>query len=424
MQFSAVTRGGKRIADVGLQSWTRLRRRIIPAGLDDAVFHLPRQGIVVDDRSEPPPGVTFCCVRHERLARLAPAVDLRGVGQPQLDRDMVPTLPLLVASIDDGRILGRRGAVIAPGGRLLANFSPCLGHPDPDRHPALSRYLWMPRPRRVAGTLIAATNAGAGNYYHWLIEGLQRLLAARAHGNHGRPLDLAECTVAVSRSRLPAMTESLRQLGLDPARVIPVGPWTSLTADRIVAATVPTAALGATAATVAAVDEAFASRGLLEPAGRTASRRLVLLRRGTRSLVNEAELLETLEPFGFEPVRLEQLSFAGQRAAFAEAEAVVAPHGAGLANLIWRRGPCRVLELFPADYLNPCFRRLSAAVSENLVTQGLAEEAQAMRHDFLISDPPRLPGDRRRQRLIADLEAVRAWASGLGAGASSRCMQE
>lgn len=207
MHFSAVTRGGKRLADFGLQSWTRLRRRIVPAGLDDAVFHLPRHGIAVDDRSEPPPGVSVWCVRHERLVRLAPAVDLCGVGQTQLDRDMVPTLPLLVASIEDGRILGRRGAVIARGGRLLANFSPCLGHPDPDRHPALSRYLWMPPPRRVAGTLIVATNAGAGNYYHWLIEGLQRLLAAQAHGNHGRPLDLVECTVAVSRSRLPAVTE-------------------------------------------------------------------------------------------------------------------------------------------------------------------------------------------------------------------------
>jgi hypothetical protein len=423
MHFSAVTRGGKRLADFGLQSWTRLRRRIVPAGLDDAVFHLPRHGIAVDDRSEPPPGVSVWCVRHERLVRLAPAVDLCGVGQPQLDRDMVPTLPLLVASIEDGRILGRRGAVIARGGRLLANFSPCLGHPDPDRHPALSRYLWMPPPRRVAGTLIVATNAGAGNYYHWLIEGLQRLLAAQAHGNHGRPLDLVECTVAVSRSRLPAVTECLRQLGLDPVRVIPVGPWTSLTADRVVAATVPTAALGATAASVAVVDEAFAQRGPHEPAGRTASRRLVLLRRGTRSLLNEADLLETLKPFGFEPVRLEQLSFDGQRSVFAQAEAVIAPHGAGLANLIWRRGPCRVLELFPANYLNPCFRRLSAAVSENLVTQGLTEAEQAMRHDFLISDPPRLPDDRRRQRLIADLEAVRAWASGLGAHASSGSMQ-
>jgi len=79
-----------------------------------------------------------------------------------------------------------------------------------------------------------------------------------------------------------------------------------------------------------------------------------------RRVLNEDELLEPLSEAGFQIVFLEQLTVAQQVALFAQAEWVIAPHGAGLANLAFAPKHCRVLELraaalpFNSLYQNLC----------------------------------------------------------------------
>jgi hypothetical protein len=64
-----------------------------------------------------------------------------------------------------------------------------------------------------------------------------------------------------------------------------------------------------------------------------------------RRVLNEAEVLDALEPFGFERYELGALSYPEQVERFAGADAVVAPHGAGLTNAIYARD-VSVCELF------------------------------------------------------------------------------
>ncbi len=66
-----------------------------------------------------------------------------------------------------------------------------------------------------------------------------------------------------------------------------------------------------------------------------------------RHLVNESELLPVMESFGVEPVMLETHSIPEQVALFRQAEWVVAPHGAGLTNLLFAPPQTRVLEIRP-----------------------------------------------------------------------------
>lgn len=68
----------------------------------------------------------------------------------------------------------------------------------------------------------------------------------------------------------------------------------------------------------------------------------------TRRVLNEPDLLPLLARYGVEVVRAEELSYQQQVQLFFEAEAVVAPHGAGLTNLLFSE-QCRVLEFHPAD---------------------------------------------------------------------------
>ena len=58
----------------------------------------------------------------------------------------------------------------------------------------------------------------------------------------------------------------------------------------------------------------------------------------------------------FSVVRPEELSLAQQIRCFLGAEAVVAPHGGGLANLVFCSPPCRVIELFPAANIDLYYR--------------------------------------------------------------------
>ena len=59
--------------------------------------------------------------------------------------------------------------------------------------------------------------------------------------------------------------------------------------------------------------------------------------------------------FGFTPIWLEDHNIATQIALFSGAEFIVAPHGAGLTNLIWCNSSAKVLEIFSPNYVNVCF---------------------------------------------------------------------
>jgi hypothetical protein len=76
-----------------------------------------------------------------------------------------------------------------------------------------------------------------------------------------------------------------------------------------------------------------------------------------RKLVNESKVEEIVGRHGFEVVSLENLNVADQINLFMNCRMIMAPHGAGLANLIFSN-PClleEVQEIASPYYLNPCF---------------------------------------------------------------------
>ncbi|MBC5992143.1 glycosyltransferase family 61 protein [Pontibacter cellulosilyticus] len=70
----------------------------------------------------------------------------------------------------------------------------------------------------------------------------------------------------------------------------------------------------------------------------------------TRHVLNEQDLLPLLTRYGFEVMRPEELSYQQQVQLFFDAEAVIAPHGAGLTNLLFSER-CKVLEFHPANLI-------------------------------------------------------------------------
>jgi capsular polysaccharide biosynthesis protein len=77
-------------------------------------------------------------------------------------------------------------------------------------------------------------------------------------------------------------------------------------------------------------------------------------------MANEEDLERRLTSIGFRVVLLSHLPISQQWSIFAGARIVVAPHGAGIANILFSAAGASLVEIYPPNYHPPVFRRLAA----------------------------------------------------------------
>lgn len=185
------------------------------------------------------------------------------------------------------------------------------------------------------------------NHSHWLTAHLPKLLLLRER----QALD----DVLLPANRPRSMDDSLRLAGFDPDRFPTFGP------DRPLA-------VGA----LTVIDTDRFRPDLLRMVGHAMSpsispapsRRIFISRSkaARRRLVNEDDLWPVLAAGGFERVHMEDLSFAGQVALMRETAVLVAPHGAGLTNLLFCPPGTDVVELADLGFPNPNFYAIASAM--------------------------------------------------------------
>lgn len=81
-----------------------------------------------------------------------------------------------------------------------------------------------------------------------------------------------------------------------------------------------------------------------------------------RRVVNEAEVMAVLEPYGFELMTPGRMSYDAQTAAFKQASHIVAPHGAALAHMMLMPPDAHLLEIFHPLYTENAFALQVAAL--------------------------------------------------------------
>jgi len=112
------------------------------------------------------------------------------------------------------------------------------------------------------------------------------------------------------------------------------------------------------------------------------SRRNALQRR----ILNEHEVMEALVPFGFVAYTLEELNFSEQVRLFSQAKMVVAPHGAGLANMIFSQN-LTVIELFGSYVLNSAPANLAVGLGfqyEYIRGQSPPQDSRKLHADMIV----------------------------------------
>lgn len=191
---------------------------------------------------------------------------------------------------------------------------------------------------------------GLGNYYHWLVDVLLRNV----------PVPQSDATITV----LPSLTASFESSSLEltdlhRGHALHLGMSGRVSCGKLHyvgdlsgAGFVPHAGMRIVADRL--LRTALGDRRI--PGGR----RLFISRADSeqRRLVNETELIAVAAEFGFEPISLSGRSAAEQVELFTSASHIVAPHGAGLVNLLFCRPETAVLELHMDRYVNWVFRRL------------------------------------------------------------------
>lgn len=258
---------------------------------------------------------------------------------------------------------------------------------DRDRWPSFVRLQRFPAASQVEDAVSLVTGGGgATNYAHWLYDVLP----------YYHLLDEAGLVADRSHFLVPPLDRefkvvTLRRLGIDPDRCIEIRGPTLIEAGRLAASSGHRSHHGRVEPWV----PQFLRSAFLGEGGQT-GRRLYVNRRDTRirRVLNEAELESALAARGFTSISASDYDFQEKVDLYSSADVIVAPHGAGLANVAFCSPGTLVFEIQGDDWSDPWYGDAARAVNLNYtVIRGFRTESS-----------PRLPDIVRH--LSVDVEQV------------------
>lgn len=299
--------------------------------------------------------------------------------------------PAFRALIPGARIAGADPLVFTRDRRALLEST--FDRYQLDRHEAMRRRLGPTRRRR--GRHLALVGPWSHNHYHWFLDLLPRLALLPVAEEPDAPVVVPASVSALQR-------RSLELAGIDAGRLVRApGPLRGLRPELLVDELwFPSMTGRSTGNPPAWVVDWLRDRLAPDaPTGRC-RRRLYVSRAdaGSRRVADEERVAALLSEHGFERILPGALPLEEQLARFAEAEAVVGAHGAGLVGLFAARD-ATVIELFSPEYVNGCYYAMSDAAG----------------HDYwYLVGAPATGGD-----VVVDLDALERTlaAAGLAAGA-------
>ena len=250
--------------------------------------------------------------------------------------------------------------------------------------------FWPDKGRRIRRAITDATKGrapdhetgylfstrGWDNYYHFLIDACAKFVDLDNHG----AIDPSDRLV-VAQPLLKFQEAYLPLVGIDPDKIVNVKKEARKFGQLKIGSPRRQVYVASKHAVNALRGRVLDNLGIKNTGG---TRRLYVSRSKatSRRIINEDALWQILERNGFEMFSPEGLSVEQQIRSFADAEMIVAPHGAGLANLIYASQP-KVVELLPVDRWDyGYFISLTDAVSGQYT--GLVSRPENAQNDFKV----------------------------------------
>jgi len=265
------------------------------------------------------------------------------------------TRPVQAWFVPDALVAPSNGVVLTGRSRRIAAESVNTGQESLNSGQAqdhLLRRITRLRPTSTSGTVSLLFSPGR-NYYHTLVDNLARVCAFGLP-----PLSSTDVELLYDGPLTPVERELLDRL-LPPN--VSLRPSESKGLVRVEQLVLPGFPAWRYSGWLPPWYRDQLRDALVPDRAPRRSERLYIVRRGSRSLTNERELLERLDRHGFRPVELEGMSFLQQVELFHDAEAVVAAHGAGLTNLLFANRAL-VVEISPTRFVFPHYAMMSLSL--------------------------------------------------------------
>jgi hypothetical protein len=245
------------------------------------------------------------------------------------------------------------GSVVTRDNFLLSDLSPEVW--GARNHPIFSS-LSLPKKRSLGGrTAIAVTPEAPGNYYHWLIDLLPRVATLRAHDKQG-----SFDRLLINGGGAPYEKATLQALGVPADKIVYVD-----ASDRFQIENAAVTSMDHASKVVAPwkIKILRRLRDSVPRAEGVGARRLYVSRKhaAVRRVENEPEFEKMLSDQGFTTVAPESQPWANQVRMFADAEVVLAPHGAALANIAFCKPGTLIAEINTAVGYRDFFLQLAAS---------------------------------------------------------------
>lgn len=331
----------------------------IPTGIYDSLWSW-----VETSRSRKLPDHELQSVLYpEETIGLKKAVRPDAHDHPNFRSESVNIPKAFVGVLPEGRYWvaeDRTIAVIAPDNKLIWDVSTQYHFPNA-AHP-IFQHADLPQADYTAETVAVLSYTWETNYYHWLGEVLARIHLLNVSGIH------IDKYLIHGKDSAAFQSETLSMLGIPGHKMLESRRGMHLKAKRLVVPSLemlhlmPLAPHSMAKWAIRYLRSELMDRVHTHPIERYER---IYVSRGDaahRVVTNEDRIKEMVESCGFKIIVPGDMPVADQIGTFASADIIVAPHGAGLTNLMFCRPGTRVLELFSPNYVNPLYWYVSSIV--------------------------------------------------------------
>jgi capsular polysaccharide biosynthesis protein len=257
-----------------------------------------------------------------------------------------------VATINNGRVWGRNGAVITPDDLLVNDVSRefgAYGGVFGFKH-SIFKQIKLASVKYIDGTVAVIASPGANNFHHWLYDNIPRLHLIKEAGL----MDGIDYFV-MDYENLAFQNEVLKKVGIPVEKILNCHDNWSF---HIKAKTLIVPSLPSRLGVVSDWTVDYLRKLLLPPIQQTKlSKRIYISRKKapTRKVVNETELFSYLQHQGFVEYFAEDCSLENTAILFSESEFIVGVHGSGLSNLAFASKGVKVIDIIAPNHVDPYY---------------------------------------------------------------------
>ncbi|MEZ4774403.1 MAG: glycosyltransferase family 61 protein [Bacteroidia bacterium] len=248
-------------------------------------------------------------------------------------------------------------AVISPEDKLIGEISYEFAE-DLGKSIIMSKLRLSPA-HYFPGKAVSLTTVKGEQFFHWILDILPKLAIMRGAGMNCNMLDY----VIVNSTKSRFMRETLALAGVPMEKVITTDDHPHIKVDELLVPSKPGWTGNPPAWSIEFLRDLFLPT-IPEDTSHLPKRIYISRAKApVRKVKNESAVIDYVQKAGFTSVLLEDFSITDQIAMFAGAEAIIAPHGAGLTHLSFCKPGTKIIEFFSPLYVNACFYSLASVVN-------------------------------------------------------------